>query len=147
MNLFIASDHAGFELKSRILSKFSNIKDLGPYEFIMEDDYPDYVYLLVKNLRKDLNNNLGVLICKNGTGVCIAANKFKGIRAGLGINTQHVKSMISDDNINVLCLGADFLKEDEIYQMIEVFKTEKFQPQNRHLRRLNKLSIIENSEI
>ena len=147
MNLFIASDHAGFELKSRILSKFSNIKDLGPYEFIMEDDYPDYVYLLVKNLRKDLNHNLGILICKNGTGVCIAANKFKGIRAGLGINTQHVKSMISDDNINVLCLGADFLNEDEIYQMIEVFKTEKFQPQNRHLRRLNKLSIIENSEI
>jgi len=146
MSILIASDHAGYELKNIIISKFKEFKDIGPKEFIMEDDYPDYVYLLIKNLRKDPENK-GILICKNGAGVCIAANKFKGIRAGLGINPDHVKSMISDDNINVLCLGADFLKQEDIYKMVEIFQTEKFQPQNRHLRRLNKLSIIENSEI
>jgi len=147
MNYFIASDHAGFELKNKILAKFPNLKDLGPKEFMPEDDYPDYVYLLVKNLNKDLENNHGILICKNGVGVCIAANKFKKIRAGLGLSKDHVESMISDDNINVLCLGADFIKEEEIYRMVEIFQNEEFQPQNRHLRRLNKLSIIENSEI
>lgn len=147
MSFFIASDHAGFELKSKILQKFKNIKDLGPFEFIMEDDYPDYVYLLVKNILKDVPTNKGILICKNGVGVCIAANKFKKVKAGLGINSEHVRSMISDDNINILCLGADYLKEEEIYKMVEIFQNEKFQPQNRHLRRLNKLSIIENSEI
>lgn len=147
MNYFIASDHAGFELKNKILAKFQNVKDLGPKEFIPEDDYPDYVYLLIKTLLKDLENNRGILICKNGIGVCIAANKFKKIGAGLGLNKNHVESMISDDNINVLCLGADYIKEEEIYKMVEIFQNEKFQPQNRHLRRLNKLSIIENSEI
>lgn len=147
MNFFIASDHAGFELKNKIISKFKEIKDLGPKEFIMEDDYPDYVYLLVKEIKKDLDKNKGILICKNGTGVCIAANKFKGVRAGWGFNTDHVKSMISDDNINVLCLGAEIVKEEEVFKMVEIFQSEKFQPQNRHLRRLHKLSIIENSEI
>jgi len=147
MTVFIASDHAGFELKSKLSKKFPNLKDVGPFEFIMEDDYPDYVYLLIKNMRKDLKNNTGILICKNGVGVCIAANKFKDIRAGLGLNSEHVKTMISDDNINVLCLSAEFLKEDDVYNMVEIFQNEKFQPQNRHLRRLNKLSIIENSEI
>ena len=147
MTIYISSDHAGFELKDKLLKKIPNLKDIGPFEFIMEDDYPDYVYLLIKNMRKDLKNNQGILICKNGVGVCIAANKFKGIRAGIGLNSEHVKSMISDDNINVLCLGADYLKEEEIYKMVEIFQNEKFQPQNRHLRRLSKLSIIENSEI
>jgi ribose 5-phosphate isomerase B len=147
MSLYIASDHAGFDLKNKIIEKFPDIKDVGPVEFIMEDDYPDYVYLLIKNLRKDNKDNSGILICKNGAGVCIAANKFKGIRAGLGINSKHVESMISDDNINVLCLGSDFVSVEEVFKMIELFQSEKFQPQNRHLRRLNKLSIIENSEI
>lgn len=147
MNFFIASDHAGFELKNKLINNYKNLKDLGPFEFIMEDDYPDYVYLLIKNLKKDLKNNRGILICKNGGGVCIAANKFRGIRAGLGINSEHVKSLISDDNANVLCLGADYVKEEEIFKMVEIFQNEKFQPQKRHLRRLQKLSIIENSEI
>jgi RpiB/LacA/LacB family sugar-phosphate isomerase len=147
MTIYIASDHAGFELKEKIIKNYAEFKDLGPYEYRGEDDYPDYVYLLVKRVKKDLENNSGVLICKNGTGVCIASNKFKEIRAGLGLNTEHIKSMISDDNINVLCLPADFLKEEEIIKMVEIFQSEKFQPENRHLRRLNKLSIIENSEI
>jgi ribose 5-phosphate isomerase B len=147
MNYFIASDHAGFELKTKLIDKFKNLSDVGPQEFIMEDDYPDYVYLLIKNLKKNLENNRGILICKNGAGVCIAANKFKKIRAGLGLSSNHVSSMISDDNINILCLGSDYLKEEEIFKMVEIFQNEKFQPQNRHLRRLNKLSIIENSEI
>ena len=79
MTTFISSDHAGFELKDKLIKKFPTLKDIGPFEFIMEDDYPDYVYLLIKNMKKDLKNNLGILICKNGAGVCIAANKFKEV--------------------------------------------------------------------
>lgn len=147
MNFYIASDHAGFELKSELLNKFPQIKDLGPYEYITEDDYPDYVYLIYKNLNKDIKNNKGILICKNGVGVCIAANKFKGIRAGLVMNKEHLHSMISDDNVNIICVGSDFTKKEDAIEMVGIFLSEKFQPQNRHLRRLNKLSIIENSEI
>lgn len=147
MNLFIASDHAGFDLKNKITSNFKNIKDLGPKEFIKEDDYPDYVYILVKNLYKNLKENKGILVCHNGGGVCIAANKFKKIRSALTFSVEHTKSLISDDNINVICIPAEFLSEDEVMKIIKTFSEVNFEPQERHLRRIEKVSIIENSSI
>ncbi len=147
MNLFIASDHAGFDLKNKVTAKFKDIKDLGPKEFIKEDDYPDYVYILIKNLYKNINENKGILICHNGGGVCIAANKFKKIRSALTFSVEHTKSLISDDNINVICIPAEFLSEDEVMKIIKTFSELSFEPQERHLRRIEKVSIIENSSI
>jgi ribose 5-phosphate isomerase B len=147
MNLFIASDHAGFDLKNKVTAKFKDIKDLGPKEFIKEDDYPDYVYILIKNLYKNINENKGILICHNGGGVCIAANKFKKIRSALTFSVEHTKSLISDDNINVICIPAEFLSEDEVMKIIKTFSELNFEPQERHLRRIEKVSIIENSSI
>lgn len=147
MKVFIASDHAGFEFKSKILAKYKNFIDLGPKEFIKEDDYPDYTYLLIKNLKRDVQNSKGILICKNGGGVCIAANKFKNIRAAQSFSTDHTKSLVMDDNINVLCLSSVFTSEEEALKIIDLFLETKFIDQERHLRRLNKLSIIENSGI
>ena len=147
MNLFIASDHAGFDLKNKVTAKFKDIKDLGPKEFIKEDDYPDYVYILIKNLYKNINENKGILICHNGGGVCIAANKFKKIRSALTFSVEHTKSLISDDNINVICIPAEFLSEDEVMKIIKTFSELSFEPQERHVRRIEKVSIIENSSI
>jgi ribose 5-phosphate isomerase B len=147
MNLFIASDHAGFELKNKITANFKNILDLGPKEFIKEDDYPDYVYILIKNLYKNINENKGILICHNGGGVCIAANKFKKIRSALTFSVEHTKSLISDDNINVICIPAEFLSEEEVMKIVKTFSELSFEPQERHLRRIEKVSIIENSSI
>ena len=147
MKVYIASDHAGFNLKSEILEKNKNIIDLGPKEFIKEDDYPDYVYLLIQNLNKNINESKGILICKNGGGVCIAANKFKNIRAGLSFNSEHTKSLVMDDNINVLCIAAEYTKLEEVLKMIDTFLNTSFITQERHLRRLNKVSIIENSKV
>jgi ribose 5-phosphate isomerase B len=147
MSFFIASDHAGFELKNKITAKFKEIKDLGPKEFIKEDDYPDYVYILIKNLYKNINENKGILICHNGGGVCIAANKFKKIRSALTFSVEHAKSLISDDNINVICIPAEFVAEEEVMKIIATFSELKFEPQDRHLRRIEKVSIIENSSI
>jgi len=147
MKLFIASDHAGFELKNKVIAKYKDIIDLGPKEFIKEDDYPDYVYILIKNLYKNISENKGILICHNGGGVCIAANKFKKIRAALTFSVEHAKSLISDDNINVLCIPAEFIPEEEIMRIIAIFSETKFEPQERHLRRIEKVSIIENSSV
>lgn len=147
MNFFIASDHAGFELKKLILQSNPEIKDLGPKEFIKEDDYPDYTYILCKKILQNTLENRGILICHNGGGVCIAANKFKGIRAGLAISNEHSKTLISDDNINILCLPAEYIEFDEIKKIITTFLNSKFVPEERHLRRLDKVSIIENSSI
>jgi ribose 5-phosphate isomerase B len=98
-------------------------------------------------MKKDLTNSKGILICKNGAGVCIAANKFKGIRAAATFSKNHTSSLISDDNINIICLPSEYLKPDEIKQIIQTFQTEEFKPENRHLRRLGKVSIIENSNL
>ncbi len=147
MKYFISSDHAGLELKNYIKKEFPEFIDLGPKEFIVEDDYPDYVYLLIKNMKKDLNNSRGILICKNGVGVCIAANKFRGIRAGLTFSSTHAPSLISDDNVNILCLPGNFINEDETKKIIQNFLESNFIPENRHLRRLQKVAIIENSNL
>ena len=147
MKVFISSDHAGFEVKTLLKEKYSEIIDLGPKEFIKEDDYPDYTYILCKELLKDIDNSKGILICRNGVGVCIASNKFPKIRAGLAFNEEHLRSMISDDNPNVLCIPSDFIKKEEIEKLVGIFLSEKFQPQERHKRRLEKISIIENSKI
>lgn len=147
MRYFIASDHAGLELKNYLSSEIKELIDVGPKEFIMEDDYPDYVYLLVKNLKKDIQNSKGILICKNGVGVCMAANKFKEIRAGLSFSVQHSETLISDDNVNVICLPANFISKEDALKIIKNFMEIKFAPENRHLRRLKKVSIIENSNL
>jgi len=147
MKYFIASDHAGFELKNYLTKEIKDLKDLGPKEFIIEDDYPDYVYILTSNLKKDINNSKGILICKNGVGVCLAANKFKQIRAGLTFSSEHSKTLVSDDNINILCLPADFISKEEAIKIVKNFMEVKFTPENRHLRRLKKVSIIENSNL
>ncbi len=147
MKYFISSDHAGFELKKSLIEKYTELIDLGPKEFIKEDDYPDYAFILSKELLKDIDNNKGILICRNGVGVCIASNKLPKIRAGLSFNEEHLKSMISDDNPNVLCLPADFIKKEEIEKLVGIFLEGEFKPQNRHERRLMKISIIENSKI
>jgi len=147
MKYFIASDHAGLELKEYLLQEFHEFKDLGPKEFIVEDDYPDYVYLLIKSLKKDLSNSRGILICKNGVGVCIASNKFKQIRAGLTFSNEHAKTLVTDDNINILCLPAEFISKEEAKKVISEFINTKFLPENRHLRRLKKVAIIENSNL
>jgi len=147
MKIFIASDHAGFDLKKTIINKYPEIIDKGPFEFIKEDDYPDYAYILSKEILKDPSNSKGILICKNGVGICIASNKFSKIRSALTFSQKHLKSVIEDDNPNIICLPADFIDIEEVLEMVGIFLKEKFQPQPRHERRLGKIEILENSLI
>jgi len=147
MKFYIASDHAGFELKNKILENFKDITDIGPFEFVKEDDYPDFVYKLVTQMKKDLENSKGILVCMNGGGVSIASNKFKGIRSSIAMSDEHMQTLISDDNINVVCLGANFLSTEEAIKIVKSYLELNFEPEERHLRRLSKLSIIENSNL
>jgi len=147
MKIFISSDHAGFETKKIILQKYPEIIDKGPVEFIKDDDYPDYAYILSKEILKDPINSKGILICKNGVGICIASNKFPKIRSGLTFSVNHLKSVLEDDNPNIICLPAEFVGIEEILEMVGIFLKEKFQPQPRHERRIGKIEILENSLI
>mgnify|MGYP000928678520 CR=1 FL=1 len=91
--IYITSDHAGFEHKNKIL-KSSKLKgklvDVGPFEYDSADNYPDFVNLLVSKVNESPAKNTGIILCNNGVGVSMMANKFKGIRAGLSWDVEQI---------------------------------------------------------
>lgn len=148
--LYIASDHGGYQLKKRLLRYFENelnikAEDMGPLEFDETDDYPDYAIPLAKKVVT--TNGRGILICTNGIGVCIAANKVKGVRAGIGYNIDVAESMRHDDNTNILCLAAKLSTEEHAMAIVKKWLETEFSDEGekeRYTRRLNKVAELEN---
>ena len=145
--LYIASDHRGYKLKKRIIRYFKNelkteIKDLGAFEYNKNDDYPDYAVPLSEKVSSN-NKDKGILICGNGVGVCIVANKTKNIRAGIGYNISVAESMRNDDNSNILCLAADHLTEDHALVIVKKWLETPFGNAERYVRRLKKVEELE----
>lgn len=144
--LFIASDHAGYELKTKIVQYIEDrystvITDLGPSGYDKEDDYPDYAIPLAEEVVE--TDGMGILICGNGIGVCMAANKVPGIRAGIGYSDWAAKTMREDDNTNVLCLGARDLDEKEAKEIVKTWLDTSFSEAERHKRRLKKVKKLD----
>lgn len=144
--LFIASDHAGFKLKQKLIQFIENdlertITDLGPMNYNKTDDYPDYAIPLAKKTRK--TSGSGILLCGNGVGVCIAANKIKGIRAGIGYSEWAAETMRQDDDTNIICLPARALQEQEAKNIVNTWLKTSFSNKKRHKRRLKKIKKTE----
>jgi len=143
--LYITSDHGGLKLKSRLVEflKRKNIEfeDCGPNELIPSDDYTDYVIPVMRKVLESPKNN-AVLICKNGVGVSITANRFKGIRCALSWRLEHAVSSRNDDDANVLALPANYISEDEAEIILENWLNKDFSKEERFVRRLNKLEEI-----
>lgn len=139
--LFIASDHGGYQLKARLIRYIENeltrtVTDLGPKEFVDGDDYTDYAFPLAEQVVA--KNARGILICKNGIGVTIAANKVRGVRAGLCYNLSAAESMMLDDNTNVMCLASHLSSEEHAMAMVKRWLATDFSEAERHIRRLKK---------
>lgn len=139
MTLLLAADHAGFKLKEKIKALLTRQKiifdDLTP-KFKDGDDYP----LIAKRLTlKAKPGDKGVLICGSGIGVCIAANRHKGIRAAVGSNDQEIKRAREHNDINVLCLSGWDLKAEKALKIINVFLKTKKSSSTRHARRIKQL--------
>jgi len=144
--IYIASDHGGYQLKKRIVRYIENelmreVEDLGPQEYVETDDYPDYTIPLAKKVADE--DARGIVICKNGIGVCITANKIKNIRAGIGYNMMAAETMMQDDNTNVLCLAAKGLTEDHALSVVKIWLDTPFSGAERHIRRLEKIHALE----
>ncbi len=144
--LYIASDHGGYALKKRLIRYIQNelekkVEDLGPTSYVETDDYPDYAVPLAKKVVKI--NGQGIVICRNGIGVCMAANKVRGVKAGLGYNLSVAESMRHDDNTNILCLASDHLSEDHAMIIVKKWLTTDFAEDERYLRRLKKVEKLE----
>ncbi|MBU6339331.1 MAG: ribose 5-phosphate isomerase B [Rickettsiales bacterium] len=138
--IFIASDHAGYDLKQFLISEFSkqNIKiiDLGCDSSEKSVDYPDYAEKLSKKITKE--SDFGILICGSGIGISIAANRFQNIRAALCHNIKSAKLARAHNNANVLCLGARFIKAKSALSLVKTFLNTEFEG-GRHATRVEKL--------
>ena len=140
MTLYLAADHAGFALKDRLKAQLikqgHKVVDLTPV-FKDGDDYPLVAKKLTSKMTRD---SRGALFCGSGIGVCIAANRAKGIRAAIGHSPQEVKLAREHDDINVLCLsGWNHKDEVNAMKMIIVFLKTKRSSASRHVRRVKQL--------
>ncbi len=140
--IFLSSDHGGLDIKKELARFLEETgiphEDLGPFTLDPQDDYPDYTDKLVKKMLATPDSR-GVLICKNGVGVTIAANRYKGIRAGLSWNEAHAASSRRDDDTNVLTLAADYTKIHEALTIFKSWMNTPFSNEERHKRRLAKI--------
>lgn len=144
--LFIASDHGGYQLKKRLVRYVQNelqrdIEDLGSHEYVETDDYPDYVVPLTQKVIAEAGR--GIVICRNGIGVCIASNKVAGIRCGIGYNISVAETMMLHANTNVLSLASDHLSDEHAMAIVKKWLETEFSEEERHVRRLQKVAELE----
>ncbi len=146
MKIAIASDHAGFPLKEEVrdfVAKLGHeVQDLGAYN-TEPSDYPDFAVLVGKALMAGTAER-GILICGSGVGVCIAANKMPGVRAGMCHDTYSAHQGVEHDEMNVLVLGARIIGASLAYECVEAYLKANFvASEPRFVRRLNKVKAIE----
>ena len=146
--IYIASDHRGFELKNLVSESLRNdekfpMTDVGPAEYDSSDDYIDYAEKVVELVLQDPAGNRGILICGSGHGMDITANKHKGIRAALALNSSVARQSREHENTNVLVLASDWLKPDEALEVVKAWLETDYSAEERHQRRLDKLQEIE----
>ncbi len=139
MNLYIGSDHAGYQHKKNIIkylkSKKIKIIDMGP-ETEESVDYPEYAHKVCKKIKE---KNKGILICGSGNGISMAANKHKNIRAAICWNKKIAELARKHNNANILSIPARFINEKETIDILNVFLKTEFEG-GRHQRRVKKIN-------
>jgi RpiB/LacA/LacB family sugar-phosphate isomerase len=145
MKIAVACDHAGFPLKTdvaeAVLSSGHEIIDLGTNS-TEPVDYPDYAEKLGRAIQEGRADR-GVLLCGSGVGAAVAANKMKGIRAGLCHDTYSAHQGVEHDNVNVLALGARVIGPALAVELVQAFLRAEFSGEERHVRRLAKIDALE----
>lgn len=148
MKVYIASDHGGYkykgDLKKYLQGKGYEVEDMGARERDPVDDYPDFVIPLALRVSQS-KEVLGIVIGRSGNGEQIAANKVRGIRAALCLNEPMAKKAREDNDANVLALGADFINLETAKKIVEVFLETPFSKEEKHKRRIDKISDYETS--
>lgn len=164
MKIYLATDHAGYELKNKMVSLLKNegydVEDCGPFLFDKNDDYPDWISKAAEKISAD-PQSFGIIFGGSGQGEAIVANKFKNVRCAIFYSPAAPKEAIdingsqSEDpyeilkltrahnNSNMLSIGIRFLTEDEILKSIKIFLESPFSGEERHERRIEKIKQLE----
>lgn len=145
MRIAIACDHAGFPIKDEIINLIETlgheVEDLGTFD--QEPvDYPDSAEKAARAILSGQTER-AILLCGSGVGVCIAANKFKGIYAGTCHDTYSAHQGVEHDKMNVLCLGARIIGVELAKEIVKNFVGARFSNEERHIRRVKKIQEIE----
>ncbi len=156
--IYIGSDHRGFALKEKFKSLLTewgyDYKDLGPFEYNKDDDYPDFATAVATAVARDLlavsesnpskgEQSRGILICGSGVGVAMTADKIKGVRAGTMFDVEQVKASVADEDTNVIGLSHDYSSEEKNIAIAKAFLESKFSGEERHVRRIGKIKKLE----
>lgn len=146
MRIHIGSDHAGLEFKNELIAHLvmngHDVTDHGPYEYDALDDYPDFCIPCAVAVAKD-STSVGIVLGGSGNGEQISANKVKGIRAALVWSLETAKLAREHNNANVISVGQRQHTAQEVKDFIDLFLITKFPGDERHVRRIQKISNYE----
>ncbi len=146
MRIVIGADHGGFPLKEEItalLKKWGHtVDDVGAHSYDAQDDYPDFAKPVAEAVSSGRADR-GIVLCGSGVGACVAANKFKGVRAAVCHDTYSAAQGVEHDDMNVLCLGARVIGPSLAADLVKAFVGARFSGEARHRRRLEKVLALE----
>jgi len=148
MKLALGSDHAGYVMKRGLVEWLQKegheVEDVFPERYDPQDDYPDAAAAVARAVASGRAER-GVIICGSGVGASVAANKIKGVRAGLCHDTYSAHQGVEHDDINVICLGSRVIGEATAQEVLTAFLRARFSGEERHRRRLQKTMALEGS--
>lgn len=145
VRIAVAADHAGFPLKGAVAQELGRLGheviDLGAHS-AEPSDYPDFARAAARAVLDGLADR-AILICGSGAGACVAANKFRGIRAATCHDSFSARQSVEDDDVNVLCLGARVVGPELALELVRRYVEARFSGAERHRRRLAKIQAFE----
>lgn len=146
MKIFLGADHAGYELKEKLMvflkQKGFEVVDKGAFSYDKDDDYPDFCAEAARGVAENIENR-GFVFGKSGTGEMIAANKINGARCALAVNEENVKLAREHNDANMLSFGSEFVTVEQMQEFSLLFLKTPFSTEPRHKRRVDKLMQLE----
>jgi len=146
--VYIGADHAGFKLKQELKRFLSQqdykVADVGAFELDPKDDYPKYAYAVAKPVSQ--GKGQGILVCGSAEGICIAANKIKGIRAVPVWTLRNARLSREHNDANILCLSGWELSLSSAKKIVKAWLETEFSGEERHKRRIEEIKRIENGK-
>jgi ribose 5-phosphate isomerase B len=142
IKLSMGNDHVGYKLAIFLIKQMKDsgvdILYYGAFSDEISVDYPDYAQRVASDIAKS-KSDFGILVCKSGTGMCMAANRVPNVRAANCWNVEVSRLAREHNDANVLCIGADFVDQDMAWDIVNIFMKTKFFG-GRHLRRVKKMA-------
>ena len=143
MKIYIAANHGGYDLKNvlreHLAHKGYDVEDLGAHTLDPLDDYPQYAYAVASKILGAEDDDLGILICKSGQGMAIAANRVNGVRAAIAWSEETAVHARRDDNVNVLVLAPLYTDQETCIEAVDAWLSAEFSKNPKYQARLDQI--------